>query len=167
MIRLARKEDIQDILNVAKACAADMIAKNIFQWNEEYPSKEAFETDISRNELYVLISNEKIIGTLVLTPKIDEEYIPIKWLTPSKNNLYVHRLSIHPNHQGKGYARQLMDYAENFAIENHYSSIRLDTFSENHRNQKFYELRGYKKLGNIYFPKQSEDPFYCYEKVLK
>lgn len=166
MIRIAKKEEIQDILNVTKACAVDLIAKSIFQWNEEYPSREAFEIDISRNELYVLISEEKIIGTLVLTPKIDEEYIPIKWLTPSKNNLYVHRLSIHPNYQGKGLARQLMDFAENFAIENNYSSIRLDTFSKNHRNQKFYELRAYKKTGIVFFPNQSEAPFYCYEKVL-
>ncbi len=166
MIRLALKVEILEILNVTKACAVDMISKNIFQWNEEYPSKEAFESDISRNELYVLIKKDKIIGTLVLTPKIDEEYIPVKWLTPSENNLYVHRLSIHPNHQGNGYARLLMDFAENFAIENHYSSIRLDTFSKNSRNQKFYELRGYKKLGSIFFPRQSEAPFYCYEKVL-
>jgi ribosomal protein S18 acetylase RimI-like enzyme len=166
MIRLAKIEEIHEILRVTKACANHMISKNIFQWNEEYPSQNAFEIDISRNELFVLLKDKSIIGTIVLTPKIDEEYKPIKWLTPSKNNLYVHRLSIHPNNQRKGYAQQLMDFAENFAIENHYNSIRLDTFSENPRNQKFYELRGYKKLGTIFFPRQSEAPFYCYEKVL-
>ena len=166
MIRLANIEEIHDILNVTNACANHMIANNIFQWNEEYPSQKAFEIDIDRNELYVLISKDKIVGTLVITPKIDEEYIPVKWLTPSKNNLYVHRLSIHPDYQGKGYAQQLMDFAEKFAIENHYSSIRLDTFSKNLRNQKFYELRDYIRTGIVFFPNQSEDPFYCYEKVL-
>lgn len=165
MIRLAKRKEIHEILSVTKACANHMIFNNIFQWNEGYPSKSAFENDIARNELYVLIIDEKIIGTLVLTPKIDEEYIPIKWLTPSKNNLYVHRLSIHPENQGKGYARQLMGFSEKFAIENNYSSIRLDTFSKNLRNQKFYELRGYIKTGIIFFPKQSSAPFYCYEKV--
>ena len=166
MIRLAKIEEIHEILSVTKACANHMISKNIFQWNEEYPSKEAFETDISRNELYVLIIDKKLVGTLVLTPLIDEEYIPVKWLTPSINNIYVHRLSIHPNYQGNGYAQQLMDFAENFAIENGYSSIRLDTYSKNPRNQKIYELRDYIKTGSIYFPRQSEAPFYCYEKVL-
>ena len=165
MICLAKSEEIHEILSVTKACAEYMISNKIFQWNEEYPSKEAFETDITRNELYVLILDEKIVGTLVITPIIDEEYIPIKWLTPSKNNLYVHRLSIHPNYQGKGLAQQLMDFAENFAIENDYSSIRLDTFSKNPRNQKFYELRDYIKTGTVFFPNQSEAPFYCYEKV--
>ena len=73
---------------------------------------------------------------------------------------------MHPNYQGLGYAQQLMAFAETYAIENKFSSIRLDTFSQNKRNQKFYELRGYKRLGTIFFPKQSEDPFYCYELVL-
>ncbi|MGM0391936.1 MAG: GNAT family N-acetyltransferase, partial [Bacteroidota bacterium] len=30
----------------------------------------------------------------------------------------------------------------------------------------FYESRGYQKLGDIYFPKQSEHPFHCYELIL-
>ncbi|NJX17164.1 GNAT family N-acetyltransferase, partial [Tamlana crocina] len=68
---------------------------------------------------------------------------------------------------GSGNGRKLMDFAEAFAKEHGYVSVRLDTFSKNERNQRFYEARGYKRLGNIYFPKQSEHPFYCYEKVLQ
>jgi len=71
-----------------------------------------------------------------------------------------------PEYQGKGYARMLMNFAENYARDNRYISIRLDTFSQNKKNQKFYEQRGYQKLGNVYFPKQSNYPFYCYERVL-
>ena len=59
-----------------------------------------------------------------------------------------------------------MNFAETYAKENNYNSVRLDTFSQNKRNQKFYEQRGYKRLGDIYFPKQSEHPFYCYELYL-
>jgi len=167
MIRLAQKEEITELLAITSACAKDMISNNIFQWNEEYPSKTIFENDVYQKELYVLISEEKIIGCIVLTPKIEKEYHLITWLTPNKNNLYIHRLAIHPKFQGKGFARKLMCFAENFAIENIYRSIRLDTFSENARNQKFYELRGYKKLGEIFFPRQSESSFYCYERLCK
>jgi ribosomal protein S18 acetylase RimI-like enzyme len=58
-----------------------------------------------------------------------------------------------------------MDYAEAFAKAKKAPSVRLDTFSQNHQNQRFYEARGYQRLGSIYFPKQSEHPFYCYELV--
>ena len=166
MIRLAKAEDIDVLMNVCKACAKYMISNGIYQWNEHYPSKKAFINDVKRNELYVLEVENTVIGSIVISTYIDEEYIPIKWLTPNNKNIYIHRVAIHPEHQGKGFAQQLMDYAEKYAIENNYTSIRLDTFSQNKRNQKFYELRGYKRLGNIYFPKQSEHPFYCYELVL-
>ena len=104
---------------------------------------------------------------MVLTPVMDQEYEPINWITENHNSLYIHRLAIHPKKQGKGYAQKMMDFAENFATRNNYNSIRLDTFSKNVRNQKFYEIRGFKRLGDIYFPKQSEFPFYCYEWLCK
>ena len=167
MIRLAKKIEIPKILAITKACAKNMILQNIFQWNEEYPSKAAFENDLKREELYVLLSNNIIIGCMVLTAIMDSEYLPIKWLTKNSNNLYIHRLAIHPKEQGKGYAQNLMNFAEDFAINNNYRSIRLDTFSKNGRNQKFYEIRGFKRLGEIHFPKQSEFPFYCFEWLCK
>ena len=166
MIRKARETDIEPIMAMAKACATAMIANGIYQWNEHYPSPTAFFNDIKRNELYVLDINGEVKGTIVISKLMDEEYKSIEWLTKNTNNIYIHRLAIHPELQGKGNAQQLMDFAEQFVIEKNYSSIRLDTFSQNKRNQKFYELRGYKQLGDIYFPKQSEYPFHCYELVL-
>ena len=60
----------------------------------------------------------------------------------------------------------MMDFAEDFAKSNNYISIRLDTFSQNPRNNKFYKSRGYNKLDDVYFPKQSQFPFHCYEKLV-
>ena len=165
MIRKAEYKDIELLMSITKACAKHMISFGIYQWNEHYPNRLAFETDLKRGELYVLEKNKSIIGCIVLSNVMDEEYIPIKWLTPNGKNLYIHRLAIHPKFQGKGFAQDLMNFAEQFAMDNNYTSVRLDTFSQNRRNQKFYELRNYKRLGNIYFPKQSEYPFYCYELV--
>lgn len=166
MIRLAIPSDIDKILEITKQCALAMIKKDIYQWNDHYPSKEAFENDLARNELYVIVISAKIIGCITLSNIMDEEYKDIQWLTVSANNLYIHRLAIQPHHQGKGYAQQLMDFAEKYAKHHKYKSIRLDTFSKNKRNQLFYEQRNYTKLGNIYFPKQSEFPFHCYEKLV-
>ncbi|MGB6150925.1 MAG: GNAT family N-acetyltransferase [Pricia sp.] len=166
MIRRAKITEIPDILTITRACAADMIKKKIYQWNDHYPSKEAFENDIKRAELYVLEVDESIIGTIVISEHMDEEYAQVEWLTRNKDNVYIHRLSVHPNFQGKGFARQLMNFAENQAHEKGCVSVRLDTFSQNPRNQKFYEARGYIRLGDIFFSKQSEHPFHCYELVL-
>lgn len=166
MIRRAKISEIPDILTITQACAKKMQENGIFQWNEHYPSKEAFQKDIERGELFVVEEKNTVQGTIVISTLMDEEYKPIQWLTPNGNSVYIHRLSVHPNLQGKGLAQQMMDFAENHAREHGFVSVRLDTFSQNKRNQRFYEQRGYQKLGDIYFPKQSMHPFHCYELVL-
>ena len=57
MIRKAKKKEIQEVLNITRACAQQMISENIFQWNENYPSLDAFNNDLKGNELFVLILN--------------------------------------------------------------------------------------------------------------
>lgn len=166
MIRPAKISEIPDILDITRACAEKMKRNGIFQWNEHYPSKEAFVQDVKRNELYVKLFDGKPIGAIVISTHMDDEYIPIQWLTSNGNNTYIHRVCVHPEHQGKGFAQELMDFAEDFTKKNGFVSVRLDTFSQNKRNQHFYERRGYQKLGDIFFPKQSTHPFHCYELVL-
>lgn len=163
MIRKALLQEIPQLLELTQACAKKMIAEGIFQWNEHYPNEEAFKKDIERGELFLMFSENDLVGCITISTYKDEEYKTIKWLTPEATNFYIHRLAIHPNFQHQGYAKQIMDFAESIAKEKKATSIRLDTFSKNSRNQKFYEARGYTKLGNIFFPKQSKFPFYCYE----
>ncbi len=167
MIRLAKLSEIQEIISLTRACAAKMISEDIFQWNEHYPNQEAFENDIARDELFVLVIAEKIAGCITISSEKDEEYDPVKWLTEDGDQLYIHRLAVHPEFQHQGLAKQLMDFAEAYAKQRKAVSIRLDTFSVNKRNQRFYETRGYQRLGDIYFPKQSDLPFHCYELILK
>ena len=96
----------------------------------------------------------------------DTLYNSIEWLTPDSSNLYIHRLAIHPEHQKKGWAKKLMDFAEDYAIKNGNFSIRLDTFSGNPKNNKFYIMQGYTKLEKIFYRNQSDMPFHCFEKIL-
>lgn len=167
MIRKAIDHEIDSLLNITKACASKMITEGIYQWNEHYPSKDAFVKNYKRGELYVLLNEHHIIGCITISELKDEEYNQVSWLTLDKNNYYIHRLAVHPDFQGFGNAKKLMDFAEGFAKKQKASSVRLDTFSQNKRNNTFYKNRGYKKLEDIYFPKQSEHPFHCYELVLQ
>lgn len=166
MIQQAKISEINEILNMTNACRIAMEAKGIYQWTLDYPSQKVFERDIARDELYVLKNTGNIIGCIVVSTFMDKEYRSVNWLTPNKTNYYIHRLGVHPRHQGQGMAQQLMGFGENKAKENKALSVRLDTFSQNRRNQHFYEQRGYVKLEDIFFPKQSAHPFHCYELVL-
>ena len=162
----ATTSDLPQLVALTQDCAKKLIRQGIFQWNENYPSKEILERDIELGQIWKLEMNTVIVGMIVLTEIEDSEYKNVNWLTKSLNNLYVHRLAVWPNYQGKGFARKLMDFAEEYAKENNYKSVRLDTFSQNKSNQKFYETRNYIKLESVYFLNQSEHPFYCYELIL-
>ena len=166
MIRAGNISDIDSILNITKSCAAHMIQNGIYQWNEHYPDKSSFVNDTKNNELYVYVEYEEVIACISICNKMDEVYFPVSWKTKNKNNLYIHRLAVNPDFQKNGVGKSLMDFAERYARKKEYKSIRLDTFSKNKRNLKFYESRGYQRLERIYFPKQSEFPFYCYELII-
>ncbi|MGV8945446.1 MAG: GNAT family N-acetyltransferase [Lutibacter sp.] len=163
VIKKASEDDLEQLLSVVKSCAKNLIEQGIFQWNEHYPSAEVLFKDVALQQIWKLEIETRIVGLIVLTEIMDEEYQHVKWLTKNERNLYVHRLAVHPNYQGKGFAQKLMDFAEEFARVNNYNSVRLDTFSQNKRNQQFYEKRNYVKLESVYFPSQSAFPFYCYE----
>ena len=165
-IELATQNDLNRVKEIAKACAKNMIENKIFQWNDKYPSKEIFKKDIKNNSLYVAKINQEIVGCIMFSSFKDVVYNSVNWITKDDYNLYIHRLAVHPIFQKKGIARKMMDFAENFAKSNNYISVRLDTFSQNPRNNKFYKSRGYNRLDDVYFPKQSEFPFHCYEKLV-
>lgn len=154
--------DLKQLYELTTRCAKHMENDGIYQWNTCYPSKEVLQNDLQLNQLWKLVVNDAIIGIIVLTDIEDKEYEIVKWGSKNIKNLYIHRLAIQPKFQRMGYAQKLMK----FAIDNNYASIRLDTFSKNIRNQRFYEKRGYIKFESIYFLNQSPFPFYCYEKVL-
>lgn len=166
MIRRGVHEDLTPILEITKNCAVKMDAMGIYQWNENYPNRNAFIDDIKNNELLVFIKGDLLVGCIALCTKMDDVYKNVKWLTKDVKSLYIHRLAVDPQFQKKGIGKKLMDYAEDFAKKNNFISVRLDTFSKNKNNMRFYERRGYKRLEKVFFPEQSRFPFYCYELII-
>jgi ribosomal protein S18 acetylase RimI-like enzyme len=143
-----------------------MIAQGIFQWNENYPYLAVLTSDVKANTVYVYLDQKEIVGTVMFSTVMDDFYTDVDWLTPDAKQLYVHRLAVHPASQGQGIARALMDFGEALAKEKNCLSVRLDTFSQNPRNNRFYQARQYQQVGQVFFAQKSEHPFYCYEKRL-
>lgn len=152
---------------MTRQCALDLITKGIHQWDQSYPDLATIQNDLSKGQLYKYLIGDAVAGIVVLNEIQDPEYTDLNWITDdTSRNLIVHRLAVHPKHQGTGIARKLMDFAEKFARENKYDSIRLDTFSQNGRNQKFYDNRGYQRTGEVYLSYRDDFPYIGYELVL-
>jgi ribosomal protein S18 acetylase RimI-like enzyme len=167
MVSTGKPEEVQEILELTKACGAHMRDNGIDQWDENYPDIDSLKHDLETQTLFTYRDESLIKGIVVLNESQDEEYAQINWSTSDTDkNLVVHRLAVHPDFQGQGIARKLMDFAEQFAKSKQYDAIRLDTFSQNPRNQKFYKNRGYTELGSVYLKYKKEHPYFCYELIL-
>jgi len=143
----------------------DLEKNGIYQWTNNYPTLSIIERDLKKGVLFVLRNDKEIIGAINISEEQEYEYETINWEFDNSKVLVIHRLVIDPKYQGKGYARKLMDFAEQFANENNYSSIRLDAYSQNKRVIDFYEKRKYFIRGNVNFPER-EQPFHCMEKEI-
>jgi ribosomal protein S18 acetylase RimI-like enzyme len=162
-IKLASKDDINEIIRIIKDAIQDMDSEGIHQWDNVYPNEEIVLHDIHEGTIYVLMDNKQVRGFLTLNEDYEEEYNTINWRYRDGKNLIIHRLCVDPKFQGNGIARALIYFAERFGIENKYTSIRLDSFISNHRACKLYEKNGYEVRGSVTFRKGK---FLCFEKKI-
>ncbi len=92
-------------------------------WNQKeyisviiaYPNEKVFSIDISKNNLYVYVDKNIVHGFIVLNENQEDEYESLKWEYILGKHLVVHRLCIDAKYQGKGIAKNLMQFAEKYA----------------------------------------------------
>jgi ribosomal protein S18 acetylase RimI-like enzyme len=158
-IRHATPQDFNAVMGLIRSCVSHMEAQGIHQWDAIYPDEATLEKDIERHELFLLEKDGHICGMMTLNDLQEPEYQEVKWQLSGKA-LVVHRLAIDPSSQGKGFARQLMQFAYEFAKARQYATIRLDAFAHNPRAVALYERLGYHKAGTVVFRKGL---FFCFE----
>ncbi len=162
-IRLATKDDYSDIFQLFQDCAKAMITEGIHQWDEHYPRSEDLNRNINKEEVWVYLTNQVIAGTITLNLEESPAYKTINW-TKSTFRV-VHRLAVHPKFQRMGIAKNLMNFVEEHCLNIGIDAIRLDTYTKNNGNMRFYKNLNYKKIGFVYF-RSIEAPFACFEKLL-
>jgi len=158
--------DLEGLFQIYLNGKNELERNGIYQWTNNYPTISIIESDLRRGVLYTLKNDNEIIGAINISEEQEIEYQSVNWEFDNSKILVIHRLVINPKHQRQGYAQRLMDFAENFARENDYSSIRLDAYSQNNRVIEFYKKRNYCISGKVNFPER-EQPFYCMEKEIK
>jgi ribosomal protein S18 acetylase RimI-like enzyme len=137
-------------------------ARGSDQWNASYPTREVFARDQQSGSLYVLRESGIILGAIVLNETQSPEYTDITWQQNETAPLVVHRLCVDPTRQRKGAANRLMDFAEDHARQNGYTSIRLDTHAGNPAAITLYERRGCQIRGYLTF-RHRNLPVVCFE----
>ncbi|MCI6152365.1 MAG: GNAT family N-acetyltransferase [Fusobacterium perfoetens] len=165
-IRLALENDLKNIIKIINQAKVYMKNNNFNQWNDNYPNNETISKDIKLQESYVLIDDEKIVGTFVLSFDGEINYKNIyegNWKT---NNPYgvLHRVAIDDLYKGKGLAKLILDFSEKEALKKGIKNFRIDTHKENKSMRKFIEKNGFEYCGIILVEDETERV--AYEKIL-
>ncbi|WP_312876221.1 GNAT family N-acetyltransferase [Paenibacillus alginolyticus] len=106
-----------------------------------------------------------MIAAVVVDEKQSSRYESLNWGDRQWKPACIHRLAVHPEFQGRGLGKALLQFAEQQAFDQTCTSICLDVFSANDTAVRMYERAGYDRIGTIRFPFR-QAPYYCFEKIL-
>jgi GNAT superfamily N-acetyltransferase len=134
------------------------------QWQDGYPNLQVVHNDIEKGQGFVLVQGETVIGysAVLINDEPAYEKIEGKWLT-TDDFVVIHRVAISEDYLGKGLAKMIIRYVEEFALKNDIYSIKADTNFDNIAMIKIFEKMGYTLCGLVYL---RESPRKAYEKVL-
>lgn len=156
-------DNVIDIINQAKAYFKE---QGINQWQDGYPNVQSIEDDIKNNNSYVLIDNDKVVGTMFFNIGHDKTYDYIEdghWLT-NEDYAVIHRIVVDNQMKGKNTAAYLLEYAIKECKMYNIKSIRIDTHIDNLSMQRFLKKHDFVHCGTIYL--ESGDSRISFEKIL-
>ncbi|MBU3182312.1 GNAT family N-acetyltransferase [Clostridium psychrophilum] len=154
----ATEENASSIINIIKQ-AQDYFKKNkINQWQDNYPNFKIVKNDIINKNGYVLLKDNSVVCTVVVTFDGDKNYKCIyngKW---ASNNKYavIHRMAIDCNCKGIGLSSVIVKNIEKICLDKGIHSIRVDTHKENLSMKRLLQKNGFQYCGIIYLEDKSE-----------
>ena len=112
--RIAKENDIAEIMEIVENAKIYMKENKINQWSENYPNEDVFLADLKENRLYVAEIKGKVVGMAVLVLDGDADYKNIngKWLSDGKYGV-IHRIAVNPDYKSQNVAKNLLDFFEN------------------------------------------------------
>lgn len=164
--RLAKEIDREEIEKIYEDGSLKLKSLGINQWQgQDKPNLNNFKELIENKNIFVLDDKEKVVSTVIIYDyDLDyEKNLDGKWNIP-KAYLALHRIGTLSSERNKGYGRKIIEFAEDFAKENNYKSLRIDTHRENKTMQNILNLLGYNYVGLVYLDGKNER--LAFEKIL-
>lgn len=116
-----------------------------------YPIRETALKGITEQTLFILKVEGDIAGTIILNHEVEAAYAGGKWGIKAEEEeiIVIHTFAIHPDYQGRGIGRRLLNFAEEYSRTQGVKVIRLDVSIHNTPAIKLYEKYGYTYRGTV------------------
>jgi ribosomal protein S18 acetylase RimI-like enzyme len=155
--------DLGLVVNIYKDAVNNMIAHNIFQWDEMYPDENTLREDVARGRMFAGVENNEIASVFVLDKECDGAYSTAQWECGSGGFIVLHRFCVRVDFQHRGVGTKTMKLIEKKMKGEGITSIRLDTFSKNPYSLRMFDKLGYKRVGEAHWERGL---FYIFEKII-
>ena len=150
-IRLAEKKDIDNIMQIIADARESIGRLGIDQWQYGYPTRDIVKEDIALGRSFVAFDGEELCATFALMMNGEPTYKKIycgAWIGDGEY-LALHRIAIDSPHKGRGVSTEIVNFLSEYAMDNNYSSIRVDTHEGNIPMRKMLEKHGFEYCGTI------------------
>ena len=146
-IYLAEYEDLETVFKISQTTISKVYPNyyptGAVEFFLSHHNKENILNDISERNVYILKSDNIIVGTVTI------------------NNNEINRLFVLPEYQHRGFGKALLDFAENEILKR-FNSVRL---SASFPAKKIYLKRGYKDWEFDMIRTENGD-FLCYDTMI-
>ena len=157
-IARAIEQDKQDILALYKA----QIGREFCPWDDDYPSEQTIEFDMSRDALFVMKEDGVIKAAISIDD--DEEVEKLEcWSRELKPVRELSRLAVATDAQNRGLARIMLRYAMDELRRMGCKGVHFLVNKYNIKAIRSYEVLDFNIVGECYMHDQD---YYCYEKEL-
>ncbi len=147
-IRPAQLSDLPQLKEMCELVVTAMQIKKINIWSEFYPYDE-FETDIAKQELFVVVVDNLIVGVFALVSHIKGEE-SFTWINKESSAMYISRLAVHPAFSKQGLASKIISHVIETAQKQQISFVRLTVADTNFPAIKLYEKNGFIRVNGIF-----------------
>lgn len=116
-----------------------------------YPTRKTAEDALSRDDLFVMVDEGKIVAAAVINQIQVDEYKYAAWKHSVKDNevMVLHCLVVDPFQKKKGYGKAFVAFYENYAKQHNCVALRMDTNARNTRARNLYQKLEYEEIGIV------------------
>ena len=172
-IKKAEIIDLEKIINFYHLLIDEMIdSKYEIGWKKNiYSTQDFLSESISEGNLYFGLIENEIASCMIINNKFNKSYKKFsgwKVNAATKKILVIHALGVSKKFSGKGIAKEMVNYAINFARLKNCNSMRLDVLSGNIPAEKLYSGLGFEHLTTIkmFYEDTGWTDYKLFEKVL-
>lgn len=150
MIRSAKFEDIERISEIySKIHEEEEQGRMNVGWKKGvYPTAETAKEALHRNDLFVEEDQKGLIVAAGIINQVQlPEYAICPWQYPTEDTevMVLHTLVVDPEESGHGYAKEFVQFYQDYALQNGCHYLRIDTQEKNTAARKLYAKLGFQE----------------------